>query len=119
MTKITNNAVNTITVNNYTFVVSSYKISHSENISKQFTVSGDILLFRKGLNPLMVSVKSDCKSYDEGIVSSLENALIFGDKFSFTIDGTEFSEMKVCEYCIEKNKNGFINSISIDFCKGV
>ncbi len=118
MTKLTNNTVNTITINDYTFIVTSYKISHSENISKQFTVSGDMLSFRKGLNPLSISIKADCKSSDSGVISSLENALILGNGFSFVIDGMEFSDMKISEYCAEKNKSGFINNISINFYKG-
>ena len=118
MTKLTNNTVNTITINNYTFIVTAYKISHSENISKQFTVSGDMLSFRKGFNPLLISVKADCKSSDNGVISSLENALVSGNGFSFVIDEMEFSDMKISEYCAEKNKNGFINNISINFYKG-
>ncbi len=106
---------NQITISEYVFRIVSYKISHSENSAKHFTVSGDTFVFRKGVNPFTLSLSVNCTVNDSAVITVLENSLLSDTLHSFTVDGLLFSEMKLCEYSAEKNINGTLKNINMTF----
>lgn len=109
------NYSNKINISEHDFYVSSYKINHSRNYSKQFTVSGDTYIHEKGINPVTLNVKTFCKADNSSAVNAIENALISEEKFSFTIDGISFSDMTISEYSAENISNNIVTAVDITF----
>ena len=56
---ILKNSSDSITIGSKQFAVRSYKIEHSKNTAKQFTVSGNTKLISKGINPVILIIDSD------------------------------------------------------------
>lgn len=115
MSRVNNRTVSRITVSGCEFNVISYKISHSENTARHFTVSGDTFNFRKGLNPVSLTVRAGCISSDNLIVPALESALVSASVHNFIIDRLCFSGMTLADYSVDKNINGIISSIIMTF----
>lgn len=112
---ILKNSSDTVTVGSKQFSVRSYKVEHSKNTARQFTVSGDAKLISKGINPIVLTIDSDSKFNDSTVITSLETALSSASQNDFQIGGISFPDMVLYSYSAERDKNGFICNISMTF----
>lgn len=112
---ILKNSSDSITIGSKQFAVRSYKIEHSKNTAKQFTVSGNTKLVSKGINPVILIIDSDSKFNDSTVIPVLETALSSASQNNFQISGLAFADMILYGYSAEKDKNGFICNISMTF----
>lgn len=115
MIEVLKNSIDKITVSEKEFNVISYKIQHSKNNTKQFTVSGDTYVFSKGLNPVILSVKAGSKLTDNSVIIALETALTSASANNFEINSISYTNMILQDYTAEKDKNGFISNIDMTF----
>lgn len=86
-----------ITLGTFEVAVFSYRILHKNNIVENVTVDGISLLHSQNLKPITLILNGKFLKSGAAPVK-LEEYMSSGEKFSFSFDGLQFTDMYILSY---------------------
>lgn len=109
-----NEAKRYISLGSFKITVFSYRILHKNNIIENVTVDGISLLHSQNLKPITVILSGKFMKSDSA-PAKLEEYMLSGEKFSFSFDGLQFTDMYILSYDYSQDGRLGIYDIKLTF----